>query len=115
MHRRRSIIVMLLLLALMSVVVGVASIKVSGHVRVSAFAPLLVGSLAAVLSLAIFQEWSASLTRRKKARIVLGIIATQLGALTLLAPLETPVRLTVEGLALGAVLWNLAPRLRRIG
>ncbi len=116
MNRRRHFIATLLLIELVMIVMtAVVSIKVSGQLRSSAFAPLLIGSLAALLSLAILQGWSASLTRGKKARIILGIAATQVGVLTLHVPLETPVRLTAAGLALAVVLWTLAPRLRRTG
>ena len=114
-NKRRSIVVALLLPPLvMSVLIGVASTpKASIALRASAFLPLLVGLLAGVLSLAIYQEWSVSTTPIKKARVILGILATHVMVLATFVPVEAPVRLTAAGLALAVLSWSQAPRLRQ--
>ena len=113
MFRRRSVAVALFAPLIIGGALVVAIERSSAQATSALLLIVLVGSLASALTAAVFQEWSAATTRKRRVRITIGIAAINVFAFLVFVPLEVPVRLTMMGMALTACLWSQAPRLRK--
>ncbi len=76
--------------------------------------PIVVGSVAGVLSILCIMGWSSFILREQKVRAILSVSAVQLLALIALSPMQSVVRYALLAITLSVGVWGQIPRLRKL-